>query len=369
MYRQRIQPTLPCGRMAIRVAFNLRCFIEMMKFCVSLAILLPRALVESATLYPRKAWSIIAVSKLSLPARGHLFIVMLPDKNVTWPARQSRRCGTKGVPELELGQALLEIRLTDPSDGWVAGNLSSHFQGGQDQCFLEKDDNNVSSELLGTLMRVTNNGFPPWFIFSSLTFHYPLCCENRFAPHSMCTNINTCSDAWWHSSKHCWTGKSLILTTRKLCFKGKKVVGTIEGHHYDQSILEAKTQEERQGHSAPPSKELTVGSKNCKVLGTPMSMVSDKVDKLACAVKSLDKKWVGLQLVIRLNLRNLLCHDCSSSGSSMHLCGSNQFGTHSGCRKCWLSWSTALEGHNSVGLVLWRMLVCKTLVGVMEKCA
>ena len=83
------------------------------------------------------------------------------------------------------------------------------------------------------------------------------------------------------------------MTTRKLCLKGRKVVGTIEGLHYDKSIWMAMIKEQRDKaivlHQAKRSQWV---AKVAMTLGStvPISEVSDKINKSACTVKLLDTK-------------------------------------------------------------------------------
>ena len=83
------------------------------------------------------------------------------------------------------------------------------------------------------------------------------------------------------------------MTTRKLCLEGGKVEGTIEGLHYNKSIWMAMTKEQRDRavalHQAKSSqREVKVDTTSGSTV--PISEVSNKIDKLARTVKSLNTK-------------------------------------------------------------------------------
>ena len=68
----------------------------------------------------------------------------------------------------------------------------------------------------------------------------------------------------------------------------------------------------------------------------PLSVVSDKVDKLARAVKQLETSTEDSGLV-DYHKKSGPSRDRSRSGSSSRSCGSNQSGAHSSRRKHWQS--------------------------------
>ncbi len=67
--------------------------------------------------------------------------------------------------------------------------------------------------------------------------------QERGASDAKHTIANACSDPGQCSSNHQRTARSPHMMTGKLCLKGLKVVGTIEGHHYDKSIWMAMAKE------------------------------------------------------------------------------------------------------------------------------
>ena len=83
------------------------------------------------------------------------------------------------------------------------------------------------------------------------------------------------------------------MTTGKLHHEGGKVVGTIEGLHYDKSFWIAMTKEQRDKavvlHQAKSSQWAAKAEMTSRST-VPMSKVLDKIDKLACAVTSLNTK-------------------------------------------------------------------------------
>ena len=130
------------------------------------------------------------------------------------------------------------------------------------------------------------------------------------------------------------------MTTVKLHLKGRKVVGTIEGLHYDKIIWMVMTKEQRdrakvlcQAKSSQQVAKATTTSGST----VPISKVLDKIDKLAHAVKSLDTKSADHSQSMDRTSSSHHCENCSQLGSSSHLHGSNQYGVHSGCHKHWRS--------------------------------
>lgn len=90
--------SLPSRRLVRRPALEPTCFVMMMRLCLSLTVLLSRLHEESATYFPRKAWSIIVVAKVSLHARDIFSESKLPNNNVTWPSRWYKRYSMRGSP-------------------------------------------------------------------------------------------------------------------------------------------------------------------------------------------------------------------------------------------------------------------------------
>ena len=104
-----------------------------------------------------------------------------------------------------------------------------------------------------------------------------------------CTIDNARSDPGRGSGKRRRTGQSR-LTAGKLHLEGGKVVGTIEGLHYDKSIWDAMTKEQRdKAVELRKAKSSRRAAKAATTSGSnpPLSAVSDKVDKLTRAVKRL----------------------------------------------------------------------------------
>ena len=79
----------------------------------------------------------------------------------------------------------------------------------------------------------------------------------------------------------------------KLCLEGGEVVGTIEDLYYDKSIWMAMTKEQRDRAVAlchAKSSQQAAKATTTSGLTVPISKVSDKIDKLAHTVKSLNTK-------------------------------------------------------------------------------
>ncbi len=96
------------------------------------------------------------------------------------------------------------------------------------------------------------------------------------------------------------------MTIGKLYFEGRKVVGTIEGLHYNKSIWMAMTKEQRDKavalHQAKSSQQMPK-SATTLALTVPISKVSDKIDKLARTVISLDTNSVDCCKSMVLHVR------------------------------------------------------------------
>ncbi len=155
------------------------------------------------------------------------------------------------------------------------------------------------------------------------------------------------------------------MTTGKLHLEGGKVVGTIEGLHYDKSIWMAMTKEQRDKAVAlHQAKSFQRAAKVATTLGltVPISKVLDKIDKLAHAVKSLDTKSAehsqpkvhpsvlskvmnAPSLGVQFSCMALI--SLERTATTINIDG---LGT-------WDQGLTALEGCNPGGLVLWEMLV------------
>ena len=85
------------------------------------------------------------------------------------------------------------------------------------------------------------------------------------------------------------------MTTGKLRLEGGKVVGTIEGLHYEKNIWMAMTKEQRDNAVVLcQAKSSQQAAKAATTTGStaPISKVTDKIDKLVCTVKLFDTKSV-----------------------------------------------------------------------------
>ena len=104
------------------------------------------------------------------------------------------------------------------------------------------------------------------------------------ATDAKCTIAHTHSDARRHSGKHRRTAQSPCTTTGKLHLEDGKVLGTIEGLHYDKSIWMAMTKEQRDRaialHQTKSSQRAAKATKTLRST-VPVSKVLDEIDKLA----------------------------------------------------------------------------------------
>ena len=136
-----------------------------------------------------------------------------------------------------------------------------------------------------------------------------------------------------HGSGKCRRTSQSHLTVGKLCLEGGKVVGTIEGLHYDKTIWDAMTKEQRdkavEFHKAKSSRR---AAKAATTSGSNSPCLR-KIDKLTRAVKRLEMSTEDSRSA-DCNTKSQLSRDRSRSGSSSRLLGSNQSGVHSGHSKC-----------------------------------
>ena len=102
----------------------------------------------------------------------------------------------------------------------------------------------------------------------------------------------------------------------------RKVVGTAEGLHYSGEIWKAMSKEQK-AKVAELSKAKHAMEAASSVTAGPITMdVSNQLQMLTCAVKSLDSSRDSGHRSV-----------CSQSWSSSHSHGSHQSGVHARCRK------------------------------------
>ena len=117
---------------------------------------------------------------------------------------------------------------------------------------------------------------------------------------------------------------------------GDKVAGTIEGLHYKEEIWKAMSKEQKEkvvelrkaksaGHAVKATTTATAGT-------VPMD-VSDQLQTLTCAVKSLDSSRDSGHWSVDCNASSRRCSERSRSRSSSRLHGSHQLGVLAGCHR------------------------------------
>ena len=226
-------------------------------------------------------------------------------------------------------------------DEWATAGLATCMsKEDKMSAFLKMIPKDCKNSELGITWGIIK-GDRSWFptLIGAVIPHLSLSIESREqgASDAKCTIANARSDPGWHSGKRQRTARSPRTTMGKLHIEGGKVVGTIEGLHYEKNIWMAMTKEQRDKavvlHQAKSSQRV---AKAATTSGStvPISEVSDKIDKLARAVKSLDTKSAGRSRSKDHPSSSHRSYDRSRSGSSSQSCGSNQSGAHSGRRKC-----------------------------------
>ena len=105
------------------------------------------------------------------------------------------------------------------------------------------------------------------------------------------TITNKSSTSRQSSSKRHQTGRSSSMTAKKCCLEGGKVVGNLEGLHFDETIWKAMSREQRdnvlllyQAKSATRTAIVVTTS----LTAAPLSEMSDKIELLTRAFKSLE---------------------------------------------------------------------------------
>ena len=141
-------------------------------------------------------------------------------------------------------------------------------------------------------------------------------CE-RGAPNAKHTIANVRSYPGHGSSKRCRTGQSSS-TAGKMCLKGGKAVGTIKGLHYDKSIWDAMTKEQRDKTvelRKTKSSQCAVKAAMTLGLNPPLSTVEDKLEKLARAMKSIKSSHGNHGRSADRNSNSCQRNECYQSGS------------------------------------------------------
>ena len=223
-------------------------------------------------------------------------------------------------------------------DEWAASGLATRLsEADRISAFLQtipKDCKNSELVIAKGIIEGDRSRFPT--LISTVIPHLSLSIVSRERGTSDAkrTIANARSDPGRSSGKRRRTGQSRS-TAGRLRLEGGKVVGTIEGLHYDKSIWDAMTKEQRdKAVELRKAKGSRRAAKAATTSGSnpPLSAVSDKVDKLARAVKRLETSTEDSGSADR-NSKSRPSRGRSRSGSSSRSRGSNQSGAHSGRRK------------------------------------
>ena len=134
-------------------------------------------------------------------------------------------------------------------DEWAAAGLATRMsEEDKISAFIKmipKDCKNSELGITQGIIEGDRSRFPT--LIGAVTPHLSLSIEShkRGASDAKCSIANTCFDPGGHSGKHQRPARSPRTTTGKLHLEGSKVVGTIEGLHFDKSIWMAMAKRQR----------------------------------------------------------------------------------------------------------------------------
>jgi len=166
----------------------------------------------------------------------------------------SQKCAMKESLELQLGQALFQIPPAAPCH-WLVGcgwHGVVHVWWRPNQCFSQDNPQGLLCKNSGIVITNANgimegdrSGSPALVGDVICHLFLPIETNENSAPAAKCTIANTRSNSWKGSDKCHWTRRPSHVMTGKFHLKGRKVVGTLEGQFYDDTIWKTMTKEQK----------------------------------------------------------------------------------------------------------------------------